>query len=178
MTSRERRLWKELQVFPLASPQAEPGYQFADQLGKRQPAWLPGYINAVILEYRRFLCLHLCSPKDSLIVPSPAVDEAWHLSIANTEQYRVVCAKFLARFLDHQPATSAEKVNVLRQGYSDTLLLYQKVFGKEAPSAIWPKAEPPVGERAPQRFPAVCGENLADSPEKPPSDDSVSSECG
>jgi hypothetical protein len=92
----------------------------------------------VITEYRRFI--YLAATSRAGMTPSKAVDEAWHLHLTYSENYRRdLCEGVLGRPLYHHPGDgSASDVAKYRGQYQNTLARYRNVFGTSAPADVWP----------------------------------------
>ena len=106
----------------------------------QENGWTHAYALAVISEYKRFVYLACISKHE--VVPSDEVDQVWHLHLAHSRDYWLdFCDKVLQRQLHHDPAeggTSDEAQFTFN--YKRTLTLYQTIFGKAPPPAIWPPA--------------------------------------
>ncbi|NJN62224.1 MAG: hypothetical protein HC795_12465 [Coleofasciculaceae cyanobacterium RL_1_1] len=55
-----------------------------------------------IEQYCRFLCLMSLYP-DRPLVPTPMLDQVWHVHILDTQRYRRDCLALFGQFIDHQP---------------------------------------------------------------------------
>src|SRR5215204_3251945 len=90
-------LWLSLQQFPLDDPaHAVP---FSTRL-RREQDWSVPFASRVLDEYRRFL--FLAATHGELMVPSEAVDQAWHLHMLDTRAYwDELCARVVGRPLHH-----------------------------------------------------------------------------
>jgi hypothetical protein len=148
----ESRLWDKIRRFPIdigSGPST-----FAARLAREQ-GWTASFTTLAIGEYRRFLLLFALeqrrqkqSPAQSgsrpnvHIVPSPAVDEVWHLHLLYTHSYwDVLCRGILDAPLHHVPADGSKgEAESLDQVYRHTLEIYERVFGGPAPSSVWPRA--------------------------------------
>ena len=60
-------------------------------------------LDAAILDYRRFLTLHLEQP-DLPLVPTRAIDAVWHAHILDTWNYARDCEAVFGHFLHHDPS--------------------------------------------------------------------------
>jgi hypothetical protein len=129
-------VWRELADWDLGDPEAEEGFAFKDKLVTKT-GWSEGYALRVMDEFRRFVFLWICCGK-ARYVPSPDVDEVWHLAILFTRRYALMCRRFCSGFRHHNPSISrGEKVG-LRDAYGQTLRRYLEVFGERPPADIWP----------------------------------------
>ena len=91
----------------------------------------------VIEEYKRFL--YLTSLYRAPRTPSIAVDKAWHVHLLHSESYDNMCKDILGFKLHHNPGMGEEgEEERFRKQYEDTLSFYEKTFGDEPPSDIWP----------------------------------------
>jgi hypothetical protein len=67
------------------------------------PALTPDALDAGILDYRRFLTLHLEHP-DAPLVPTRVIDAIWHTHILDTWNYARDCGAVFGHFLHHDPS--------------------------------------------------------------------------
>ncbi len=116
-------------------PSAQPGFTFRDKLVKKT-GWMPEHAERTMDEFRRFVFLRVCNGGNSL-VPSPDVDEVWHLALQYTKRYAMMCRRFCGGFMHHDPSTSAQEKVALRQRYGNTIRLYMEVFEEKPPADIW-----------------------------------------
>ena len=97
-------------------------------------------IEALVVEYARFLFLHLLYPHVR-ISPSKAVDHVWHEHILFTREYALMCAESFRGFFHHAPTvaglTEATPGDDSRC-YAISLMLYAYEFERPAPPAFWP----------------------------------------
>ena len=101
--------------------------------------WTQAYAQRVETEYKRFVALAaICGP----VVPSIEVDKAWHLHLTYTRSYwDEMCGEILRKPLHHNPGTGEpDNIAMHKEGYEETLRLYEKAFGESAPADIWPDA--------------------------------------
>jgi len=105
----------------------------------RENGWSELYARRVILEYKRFLLL--AGTGSEMVTPSDAVDQAWHLHLLYTRDYRR-CCRIFGRRLDHTPSQGgyAERKK-FEAAYARTLATYRATFDEEPPSDIWPAVE-------------------------------------
>lgn len=135
-TETENQLWQSIKEFPLDIPTAK--LTFSNRLA-RENNWTKAYTEAVIAEYRKFLFLCCITPKGSMITPSDAVDQAWHLHLTYTKSYwKELCEQTLQREIHHNPTQGgAEENNKFENCYEHTFALYREKFGIEPPENIW-----------------------------------------
>ncbi len=109
----------------------------------RENGWGDDYAQRVVREYQRFLVLAVTAGHP--VTPSDQVDQAWHLHLLHTAEYRRFCRHVLGRRLDHGPSAggSHERARYLHD-YQRTLDSYRTQFG-EPPSDIWPSSEQRFG---------------------------------
>ncbi len=89
-----------------------------------------------VAEYLRFLSLKLSYP---LAQPSDTIDHMWHAHILCTSAYAAFATRHNGSvFIHHNP------VGGTAGGYTETLALYKKHFGKAAPKKFWPSVPPEV----------------------------------
>ncbi len=120
----------------------EIAHDFTARLARRQ-GWDRAYAQKVDREYRRFLMIAWVSK--NMVVPSDAVDAAWHEHILHTRHYSEVLPRIFGRALHHEPGSadgSKDADHLI--GYRRTLEIYRILYGKRAPEEIWPK---PAGRR-------------------------------
>ena len=133
-------LLARIMAHPLGKPTEEAS--FVLRLA-RENGWARNRAFRVIVEYRRFAYLACISQEE--LTPSDAVDQVWHLHLADTHGYwDLFCAEVLRRRLHHVPSAGGEATSKrFEANYVRTLLLYRHIFGEMPPSDIWP----PVAER-------------------------------
>lgn len=120
----------------------EIAHDFTARLARRQ-GWDSAYAQKVDGEYRRFLMIAWVSK--NMVVPSEAVDAAWHEHILHTRHYSETLPQIFGRALHHEPGSadgSEDPEHLL--GYRRTLEIYRILYGKRPPEDIWPK---PAGRR-------------------------------
>src|SRR6185369_753578 len=106
----------------------------------RENGWSNEHAVRVITEYERFLLL--VATANELLSPSDAVDQAWHLHLLHTRDYRRFCRNLFGRRLDHTPsAGGAEEQKKFEAAYVRVLERYRETFGEEPPVDIWPSLE-------------------------------------
>jgi len=93
-----------------------------------------------IFEYKRFLQMKKSFPKLEL-APSPLVDEVWHMHILDTRAYMKDCERIFGGYIHHSPSfgDSDEEKKGMADRYTETMEVYEKVFGESAPEYIWPR---------------------------------------
>jgi uncharacterized protein (TIGR04222 family) len=112
---------------------------FSNRLA-RDNRWSPEYTARVVVEYKRFLLL--AATAEHPVTPSDAVDQAWHLHLLYSADYRRFCRKILGRTLDHGPSRGGALQRAgFMQAYERTLLGYSASFDETPPKDIWPDAE-------------------------------------
>lgn len=128
-------LWNNIREFSLNEPGAV--ITFSQKL-KDQQKWTASYTDRVIEEYKKFIFLCCISPKGAS--PSKAVDEAWHLHLTYTKSYWIdFCKNTLNKDIHHYPSKGGNaEDHKHEEWYRETLELYKKVFGVDAPPDIWP----------------------------------------
>ena len=125
-----------LRSFSLDEPGA--ARPFSRRLAEEQ-GWSPAFAAAAIEEYKRFALLSIVA--GHTVTPSKVVDQVWHLHLIYTRNYwNVFCSQVLQRPLHHDPGQGivGESARHVEQ-YRQTLASYRRVFGVEAPRAIWPR---------------------------------------
>jgi uncharacterized protein (TIGR04222 family) len=137
----EAALANSIDAFAFDAPDdAEP---FVTRLA-RENGWDEGYAARVSIEYRRFLTLFASA--NHPVAPSDEVDQAWHLHLLDSLNYRRFCDRVLGRPLDHVPSRGGpfERQRLISD-YRQTLRSYRKHFGGAPPADIWPEAEQRFG---------------------------------
>jgi hypothetical protein len=106
----------------------------------RENGWSADHAAAVMDEYRRFLFLAMTA--GHMVVPSDAVDQAWHLHLTYSRDYwDRLCGEILGAPLHHGPtAGGSEEGQRYAHFYAETLASYERSFGALPPEAIWPSA--------------------------------------
>ena len=141
-------LWQRVAAHDLDAD-APPGW-FAGRLA-REHGWSLRRANRVVEEYRRYA--YLTCIAGHVVVPSEAVDAAWHQHLLDTAPYwDDFCKRTLRRPLHHRPS----KGNVGdRQRhvelYERTLATYEREFGHKPPPDLWPPASQRFGRDLHQR---------------------------
>lgn len=72
------------------------------------------------------------TPLSKVFQPSSLIDEAWHLNISCTRDYREFCKKVFGAFLDHVPGDGTGGFGL--HEYQNTLSAYEKRFGELRPT--------------------------------------------
>ena len=104
MTVGQVRLWTELESFPLDHPAHEAS--FSERL-RQEHGWTTPFASRVVREYRRFLLL--AATEETLMVPSDAVDQAWHLHLVHTHAYwEELCGRVIHKALHHTPSRGGD----------------------------------------------------------------------
>ena len=144
MTVEQVRLWTELECFPLDNPTHDPS--FSERL-RREHGWTIPFASRVVREYQRFLLL--AATAETLMVPSDAVDQAWHLHLVHTQAYwEELCGRVIHKALHHTPSRGGDtELERHRCAYEATLARYRVTFGEEPPKDIWPPTRDRFGGR-------------------------------
>ena len=106
--------------------------------------WTLEKANAVEREYRRFLCLSVAFPDES-IVPLVDVDTFWHYHILDTMKYAADCERAFGYFLHHYPYLGIgdeEDEQVRVDSGERTRSLYLAMFGETLPDDACAEAGP------------------------------------
>lgn len=135
---------------PVPDPAASPfdhdeRRAFAARLA-RDNGWSPAYAMRVVAEYERFLSLAMTV--SHRVVPSDAVDQAWHLHLLHAKKYRAFCERTFGRPLDHAPSRGGDEHAGHVRDYERTLESYALRFGEPAPADIWPSSAERFDPRA------------------------------
>ena len=156
----QSRLWARLQSFPLDV--AGHPVPFTERLRLEQ-AWPRDFTLRVVFEYRRFLLL--AATADGVMVPSDAVDQAWHQHMLDTRAYwDDFCGEIIGQPIHHTPTRGGEAERGRHEdGYDATLDRYRAAFGEEPPRDIWP----PASDRFAGRYRRVDLRNAWVIPKKP-----------
>ena len=102
--------------------------------------WSGSLVNAVEVEYRKFLYLNLLRPTGD-VVPSKLVDDMWHFHILDTRAYAEDCNAVFGNFFHHFPywgMRGEEDFHSLQEGWVRTLRFYEEVFGRPPAHELWP----------------------------------------
>lgn len=146
MDLRDHEARARLEREPIDPPHAR-GY-FERRLA-RENGWSSRHAARVIVEYKRFLWLAV--GQQQAVTPSEAVDQAWHLHITDTLEYRRFCDNALGRYLHHTPSRGEpDECARFAAQYARTLSLYRQVFDQDPPLDVWPKL--PLRLRQPAEF--------------------------
>jgi hypothetical protein len=115
------------------------------RVAKEHPEWTQARLDAAIAEYRKFLCLVKAGHNN--ISPCLDVDEIWHAHILFTMDYVRDCNKVFGFYVHHNPlddeeeeqqeTEDSESVELQSEGFHNTFVAYQQVFGVLPPAAIW-----------------------------------------
>lgn len=104
-------------------------FKLMDQ--KEGQGWSRAKVDAVELEYRRFLALTAKYP-EQVIAPNTDVDKFWHGHILDTMKYAEDCEKVFGYFLHHFPyfgMRDEEDAANLANAAVNTRKLYEQEFG-------------------------------------------------
>ena len=119
--------------------------------------WDTGMAERAIQEYKRFayLCVHSPTP----CTPSMEVDQVWHMHMTYTHDYwGRFCPDLLGYQLHHGPTEGGDDEEEKHvDQYENTLVYYERVFGRPPPSDLWPS----TGERF-SSFPHLQWVNLSE----------------
>ena len=88
-------------------------------------------LDAALLDYRRFLTLHLEQP-DLPLVPTRVIDAVWHAHILDTWNYARDCHDVFGHFLHHDPSLGggdAADVARLQALFARTTAIWEVRFG-------------------------------------------------
>lgn len=119
----------------------------------REHGWTEAFAAQAETEYRRFVYLATLGRS---VTPSPAVDEVWHTHLMFTRNYWGGFQALLPAPLHHEPGTDTPgDAARLREQYLETLSLYERTFGEEAPADCWPR--PALTEAQAQRPTPAAG---------------------
>lgn len=107
----------------------------------RDHRWSVAYAVRVVREYRRFL--YLAMKAGHMVVPSEAVDQAWHLHLLYTRSYwDDLCRDILGAPIHHGPTRGGpDELEKHTGGYQATLDSYERLFGEAPPIEIWPSVD-------------------------------------
>ncbi len=135
MTDEQRDLLTRVEGVPLDQPGVS--LPFSARLA-RENGWSPAYATRVVAEYRRFV--FLAAAAGHPVTPSEEVDQAWHLHLVYTRSYwDELCGQVLGFPLHHGPTVGGPAEGAkFTDWYQRTLESYERLFGAEPPSDIWP----------------------------------------
>ena len=138
MTVDQKTLWNKINSFQLDDP--ESSFTFSHRLA-RENGWTRSYSEKVIEEYKKFI--FLCCISETSVTPSDQVDQVWHLHLTYTRSYWVdLCRNTLSKEIHHNPTKGGNSEGKNFDNlYTETLVLYKKMFKKEPPVNIWPDNE-------------------------------------
>jgi len=134
MTVEQAGLWTGLESLEFDNPTHESS--FSERL-RQEHRWTALFTSRVVREYRRFLLL--AATEESLMVPSEAVDQAWHLHLVHTHAYwEELCGRVIRKALHHTPSRGGDtELERHRRAYEATLARYRATFDEEPPPDIW-----------------------------------------
>ena len=98
--------------------------------------WTREQVNAVEVWYKRFLCLNLKYPSDS-VVPTKAIDTFWHYHILDTQKYFADCDKVFGAYFHHFPyfgMRGVDDAQALSNAFDETTDLFLIEFGESLSS--------------------------------------------
>jgi len=96
-------------------------------------------IPQLLIEYKKFLALKVISGDTSdpmFLSPSALVDQAWHVHLLHTAQYRAACAA-LSATIDHSPTGAQDPDLVRGKRLALTKAFYMTVFQQIPPRQFW-----------------------------------------
>ncbi len=134
----DRALWQAINAHNLDA--ADAVSPFSRRL-MRETGWTHDFARRAIHEYKAFIYL-ICTG-ETMLTPSEAVDEVWHLHLIYTVDYwERFCAQVLKRRIHHSPSAGGEAEDArYGQAYDRTRSLYRTEFGTPPPQDIWPDAD-------------------------------------
>lgn len=129
------RLWQQVAAFEF--DKAQSAFSFSQRLA-RENGWSVGFARRVVEEYRRFI--YLATRAGHPVTPPEAVDQAWHLHLVYTQSYwDDLCRDVLGKPLHHGPTEGGKaEDDKFHDWYQRTLESYQRLFGCQPPTDIWP----------------------------------------
>ena len=119
--------------------------------------WDTGMAERAIQEYKRFA--YLCAHSPTPCTPSMEVDQVWHMHMTYTHDYwGRFYPDLLGYQLHHGPTEGGDDEEEKHvEQYENTLVYYERVFGRPPPSDLWPS----TGERF-SSFPHLQWVNLSE----------------
>ncbi|MEO5646227.1 MAG: hypothetical protein ABIO57_03985 [Candidatus Paceibacterota bacterium] len=109
---------------------------FAQKVADKKK-WTLSFTRKVIQEYKKFTYLAVVGTNQ--VTPSKLVDELWHEHLLFTQGYRKFCEEVLEYDLNHDPSLleTSKEIGIFSAQYEDTVALYKKEFGIDAPEELW-----------------------------------------
>lgn len=109
---------------------------FADKISRKH-GWKNSFTLEAIHEYKKFVYLGVISTFP--VTPSKIIDVVWHEHLLFTKAYRAFCTEVIENDFEHNPELIAqdEQTEKFAMQYIQTLQLYLKEFGIDAPDNIW-----------------------------------------
>ncbi len=104
----------------------------------RGEGWSNAKAEAVEIDYKRFLCVHLSFPGEPA-VPTVEVDTFWHHHILDTMQYAADCERAFGHFLHHCPSLDlpdSDQSGREREAVRRTRELYAACFGEAGAATL------------------------------------------
>ena len=131
-------LYKEISSIQIDDESVD--FSFSDRLS-RENDWESDFCKKSIIEYKKFIYLTCIANKP--LTPSDQVDQVWHLHLTYTQSYwKDLCQNILKHELHHGPTKGGNlEYEKYKKQYQYTLTLYQKEFGEQPPSDIWPELD-------------------------------------
>ena len=146
MNSDQQKLMQRLEQFEIDAPDAV--FPYSARLAQANH-WTPAFTARVIAEYKRFA--FLACEAGHMVVPSEAVDEAWHTHLIFTDNYWTKFCEVLGKPLHHWPSNGGpDEDNRFRGLYAQTLASYERLFGESPPRDVWPRPGTPKQKANPQ----------------------------
>lgn len=124
----------------LQNMEIRPGrdYPYEDWLANKC-GWSLAYSRRVYQEYLRFL--YLCTRQPC--TPSKVIDACWHGHLMHSQHYSEKLTAIIGHPIHHTPGKGegpdADDKDKWDAQYLETLTLYVKVYGTNAPADIWPR---------------------------------------
>ena len=135
MNSDQQKLMQRLEQFEIDAPDAV--FPYSARLAQENH-WTPAFTARVIAEYKRFA--FLAREAGHMVVPSEAVDEAWHTHLIYTDNYWSKFCEVLGKPLHHWPSNGGTEEDArFRDLYGQTLASYERLFGEAPPRDVWPR---------------------------------------
>ncbi|WP_118975543.1 glycine-rich domain-containing protein [Taibaiella koreensis] len=143
--SREQlALWQKIAAFRFDEPGAS--FPFSRKLASEN-GWTYAFSQEAIEEYRKFIFLCCISPHGAS--PSKVIDEVWHLHLLYTQNYwQAFCRDTLGQDIHHHPSRGGPEEKEKHEHWqTDTLTLYLRTFGYDAPERFWDETHEPLPAR-------------------------------
>jgi hypothetical protein len=95
-------------------------------------------IDEALREYARFLVVAAHLVHGGAVVPSPFVDELWHLHLEDGD-YERFCMEQLGMRLNHEVRADSDGFDY-PAAYDATVVEYSKLFGDPRRATYWPRS--------------------------------------